>query len=266
MSIQQSFRYNVIEELKTSDFIDVLMGKHYQAVKRERLQAERNNPILRETKGWKPHLKEIINQVSAWPPKERILTMPLTDYLSSPSINSVHESREYSRLKQLPLSYFTPDFVTQCMQVNDGVISHMPDSIHTESFYLKMIARDGLTIRIVPESKLSFPMVELAVSENGMALQYIPDSFKSQFVCMMAIENNPMSLAYAPQARINANLCLAAVKRNGLALGLVPEFFKTKQLCDIAHKQNPESKMYIPQALNNKPHVVRNSSGMGLSW
>ncbi len=263
MGIQQSFKYHVIEELKTSDFIDVLMGDHYQAVNRVRLQAERNSPILRETKGWKPHLKEIINQVSSWPPKERILTMPLSSYLSNPSIKSIYESGQVGMLRQLPLSYFTPEFVSLCMDLSGSAIAHLPPSVHTESFYLKMIAHDGLSIRIVPESKISFPMAELAVSQNGMALRHMPDCFKSQFMCMIAIENNPMSLAYAPQARINANLCMAAVKRNGLALGLVPDRFRSIALCEIAYKQNPESKIYPPK---NQPNVVKNSNSTALSW
>jgi hypothetical protein len=266
MSIQKSFKYHVIEELKASDFLGVLMRDHYQAVKRVRLQAERNNPILGSTLGWKPHLKEIINQVSVWPPKERILTMHLSRYLSNPSIKSVYESGQFFLLRQLPLSYFTPEFVTQCMDLGGDVIAHVPSSIHTESFYTKMIAGDGLSIRIVPESRLSFPLVEKAVSQNGMALQHLPDGFKSQFVCMMAIENNPMSLAYAPHTRINANLCMAAVKRNGLALRLVPECFRTAQLCDIAYKQKTGSRIYMPQCIMNKPLVASDSNGMALTF
>lgn len=269
MNLHNSFRLYAVESLKKSDFLDVLMREHFVTLKRIKMAADKRMGHQNGGKesSWKPHLKEIIRQVSAWPPREKVLGMPVQPYLESSVIEAIDEHNEWPSLHEIPGSYFTPDFVLRCARRTDELSSHLPSQLHTESFYLSLIRKDGLGLSAIPPDRITIPLCEEAVKQNGLAIKYVPAPFQNGMVCMMAVENNPMSLGFVPKKRMNHSLCMAAVRRHGLALAHVPNEMKTPQLCQLALMNDTRAEIYIPNeikaALHGHQQRAFNRAGLG---
>lgn len=269
MKLHNSFRLYAVESLKKSDFLDVLMREHFVTLKRIKMAADKRMGYQLGAKEspWKPHLKEIIRQVSTWPPREKVLGMPVQCYLESSAIDAIDEHNDWPSLQQIPGSYFTPEFVLQCARRNDDLGSHLPKHVHTESFYLAMIRKDGLGLSTVPPERITIPLCEEAVKQNGLAIRYVPEHFQNGMVCMMAVENNPMALAFVPKKRMNQSLCMAAVRHDGLALAHVPKELKTPHLCQLALTNNYRAEIYIPSEIKRVMHGQQqrafNRAGLG---
>lgn len=270
MKLHNSFRAYAIESLKESDFLDVLMREHFTTLKRIKAAADKKIGYYPGSKGssWKPHLREIIRQVATWPPREKVLGMPVQTYLEGSAINAIDENNEWPFLQQVPGSYFTPDFVLKCARRTDELSAYLPKHIHTESFYFSLIRSDGLGLKAVPMERITIPLCEEAVRQNGLALRYVPAHFQNGMVCMMAVENNPMALAFVPKSRMNQPLCMAAVRRDGMALAHVPYEMRTTQLCQLALINDMRSGVHMPEkakkALFENQQKAFNRAGLGL--
>jgi len=270
MNIQNSFRLYAVESLRNSDFLDVLMREHITTLKRIKMAADKKMgyQLGKQASPWKPHLKEIIRQVSTWPPREKVLGMPVQRYLESSVIDAIDKHNEWGYLQQVPGSYFTPDFVLNCVRRNDELSGMLPRHVHTESFYTSLIRKDGLALSIVPSSRITIPLCEEAVKQNGLALKYVPEHFQNGMVCMMAIENDPMALAYVPPKRINQSLCTAAVRRAGAALAHVPMALRTLQLCQLALTSDRRSMAFVPAHVQRtlEEHHLKHSLRSGFAF
>ncbi len=132
MNVHNSFRLYAVESLRNSDFLDVLMREHITTLKRIKMAADKKMgyQLGKQASPWKPHLKEIIRQVSTWPPREKVLGMPVQRYLESSAIDAIDKHNDWGYLQQVPGSYFTPDFVLNCVRRNDELSSMLPSHVH----------------------------------------------------------------------------------------------------------------------------------------
>jgi hypothetical protein len=269
MKLHNSFRAYAIDSLKESDFLEVLMREHFTTLKRIKAAADKRMGHYPGSKGssWKPHFREIIRQVASWPPREKVLGMPVHKYLEGSAINAIDENNGWPFLKEVPGSYFTPDFVLNCARRTDELATYLPSHIHTESFYYSLIRNDGLGLKAVPSGRITIPLCEEAVRQNGLALKYVPAHFQNGMVCMMAVENNPMALPFVPKSRMNQSLCMAAVRRDGMALAHVPYEMRTIQLCKLAFITDKRSSVHMPEevkkALFEHQQKALSRSGLG---
>lgn len=267
MNLQSTFKRKSIETLRGSNFIVALKNHHMVELKQYRLESDGlhgRNLYGRKSTSWKPYLLEIISQATTWPPREKIFSMSLYPYLSSPVIDTLEATNRWSELRKVPLSYFKPEFYANCIRTNSDSLSYLPSNLKRESGYHEALRFDGLMLNSIPYEKITIPMCEIAVEQNGLALQFVPVAFKNLLLCRTAVEQNPMSLNFVPSSRITHSLCHAAVNLNGAALKYVPPYLKTEGLCKLAVRRSREAMAFLPARLDGRNRDVEHHAGFAL--
>jgi hypothetical protein len=81
----------------------------------------------------------------------------------------------------------------------DKIILKRKIAIFESDDYMLFLSKNGLGLKLLPNSLITKEICDICVNQNGLALQYVPNEFKTYDLCHMALKNNSFALRYIPK-------------------------------------------------------------------
>lgn len=78
---------------------------------------------------------------------------------------------------------------------NPGLIREIPEEFCTAAVYEAAVSKEGMTLSLVPWSKMTEDLCFIAVKKNAWMLSAIPDKFLSPDLCRAAFEQDGDAIA-----------------------------------------------------------------------
>lgn len=127
----------------------------------------------------------------------------------------------------------------QAIKKDSSSFEYLPEERKTEGVSLAAIEVCPSNIRFVPEKKLTYEMVGLALSLDVNQINNIPQSVQASELPFLFKDNEDL-FHKLPKESLTSELCMIAVKADGYNLEFIPEGLKTKDLCREALRASPD--------------------------
>jgi hypothetical protein len=153
-------------------------------------------------------------------------------------------------------TYYTKEMMYAAIRNEGEALPYCP-KIDT-AMRIEAVKSNWYSLRLISKAQDQYETICMeAIKQNGLALRYVDKSLLSYEFCLKVIKQNGLALEYVidyystfDKSYITYDLCMAAVKQNGLALEYVIDRYLTFDLCCAAVLQNRDALKFVPEKLH----------------